>query len=109
MYVIEEYEKIKRITVPDNQRNLLYVTTDNGAVLEPIIKQIHKKLALTTINLGPYIEYHDSWQPHTKILSYQELCNEVERLGIPKIRFIGICNRNGQTECGDMRPGIIQY
>ena len=107
MYVIEEYEKIKRITVPD-QGNLLYVTTDNDAVLEPIIKQIHKELALTPINLGPYIEDHDSWQQHTKkILSYQELCKEVERLGIPKIRFIGICNRNGQTECGDMRPGVI--
>ena len=107
LYVIEEYEKIKRITVPD-QGNLLYVTTDNDAVLEPIIKQIYKELALTPINLGPYIEDHDSWQQHTKkVLSYQELCKEVERLGIPKIRFIGICNRNGQTECGDMRPGVI--
>ena len=108
LYVIEEYEKMKRITVPTYDGNLLYVTTDNDAILEPIIQRIHKELVLTSINPGPYIQYQGSWHPQMKkISSYQELCKEVERLEIPKIRFIGICNKNGKTEYGGMRPGIV--
>jgi hypothetical protein len=48
LYVIEEYEKIKRITVPDNQGNLLYVTTDNDAVLEH-----HYKTNTQGISINP--------------------------------------------------------
>jgi hypothetical protein len=49
LYVIEEYEKLKRIIVPTYEENLLlitYVTTDNDAILEPIIEEIHKELVL---------------------------------------------------------------
>jgi hypothetical protein len=108
LYVIEEYEKMKRITVPTYDGNLLYVTTDNDAILEPIIQGIHKELVLTSINPGPYIQYQGSWHPVVKkISSYQGLCKEVERLELPKIRFIGICNKNGETKYGGMRPGIV--
>jgi hypothetical protein len=70
---------MKRITVPMYDETLLYVTTDNDAILEHIIEGIHKELVLTPINKrGLYIQYQGSWiLPAKKISSYQELYEEV--------------------------------
>ncbi len=41
-YVIAEYDRVKRITLPAGQNHLIYITTDPKANVGPLINKIRK-------------------------------------------------------------------
>ncbi len=41
-YVVAEYDRVKRITLPAGKNHLMYITTDPKAIVGPLISRIRK-------------------------------------------------------------------
>jgi hypothetical protein len=109
LYVIEEYEDLKRITIPLRNGDLLFVTLDKATTnVEQIIKRI-RGIYFKHNPPAAFIEYNkikDAQIQIPEITSHADLYDRIVQSGLAKLRYVGISDEDGKIKFGGVLRGV---